>query len=399
MTHVGFASKKITPPLGTSLAGYGLQPNRRATGVSDDLYARAVVFDDAAIVVCDIISISKDIVAAARAQIERKAKITTALIAATHSHTAPTASFMRQWGDLEPPYVRSLPDLISDVVAEAALNRKESELLFGTAPCPGVAVNRVHKDGPIDHEVRTLQVKGGTLVNFACHPTTYHYNSTCLSADFPGVMCRHIERETGGFAMFLQGCCGDINPEGFWKGPDYVQRHGTDLAKAALGSKGTPVTGPVRAASTVVHLPIDWEGARQEATDYLMHRNVRKDHEWLLASDFMREWSVETLAWPKQETLATEVQAIAVGDAVFVGLPGEIYTFVSQAIRKRSPFAHTWTLGYANDNIGYVPEPRDYQEGTYAAYMTPKLYGFLTFRPNVGEVLIGATHELLSRLR
>lgn len=63
MIRTGFASRKITPPLGVALAGYGLKPERRAASVHDDLFARAVVFDDgqtpAALVTCDIISLSR----------------------------------------------------------------------------------------------------------------------------------------------------------------------------------------------------------------------------------------------------------------------------------------------------------------------------------------------------
>ncbi len=400
--NVGFAARKITPPLGTSLAGYGLMPNRRAASVHDDLWVRAAVFDDAAIVVLDIISISSEIVSLARQAIEKRAGLKQALIAATHSHTAPTASFMRQWGDLEPAYIRTLPGIIADAVAEACQKKRPSEVSIGGHRCPGIAVNRVHPDAPVDDEARALFVRtdgklAGVLANFACHPVCPPMDSTYVSADFPGVFCREIERQTGAFPMFLQGCCGDINPEGFVKGMDYAQKHGLDLAQAVLTAERRPIDGRLRIASATVELPLDVEGARREAEEYLALGKTRKDHEWLTPSTFLRDWAVETLSRPAHATMTAEIQAVSIGDWTLVALPGEIYTFVSTEIRKRRPGA--WTLGYANGNVGYIPEPRDYAEGTYAAYMTPKLYGFLTFRPTVGEALIDGAVRVLEKLK
>ena len=57
--RLGTAAVKITPPLGTPMAGYYLQ--RGSQGVLDDLYAKAVVLDDgktmAALVACDLIGL------------------------------------------------------------------------------------------------------------------------------------------------------------------------------------------------------------------------------------------------------------------------------------------------------------------------------------------------------
>ena len=42
---IGYASVDITPELGVELSGYGWFPERKAEGVLDNLYARAVVFE------------------------------------------------------------------------------------------------------------------------------------------------------------------------------------------------------------------------------------------------------------------------------------------------------------------------------------------------------------------
>ena len=62
--RVGAASATVNPADGTYLAGYG--QDRGSTGVHDDLYAKAVVFDDGntavALVVIDSIGVQYDTV-------------------------------------------------------------------------------------------------------------------------------------------------------------------------------------------------------------------------------------------------------------------------------------------------------------------------------------------------
>src|SRR5205085_1249013 len=64
--------------------------------------------------------------------------------------------------------------------------------------------------------------------------------------------------------------------------------------------------------------------------------------------------------------LQVEVQVIALGkDVVWVSLPGEIFVELGLAIKKRSPFAHTFLVELANESVGYVPDRRSYAEGNY----------------------------------
>ena len=97
--RVGAAAVPINPPLGIALAGY--YHERGSEGVLDDIFAKATVLDDgrtrAAIVVCDLISMPKWIVAEARQIIESQTGIPgiNVLIAATHTHTAP--ELVRDW--------------------------------------------------------------------------------------------------------------------------------------------------------------------------------------------------------------------------------------------------------------------------------------------------------------
>ncbi|MBR6586816.1 MAG: hypothetical protein IKK82_05270, partial [Kiritimatiellae bacterium] len=49
-----------------------------------------------------------------------------------------------------------------------------------------------------------------------------------------------------------------------------------------------------------------------------------------------------------------EVQAVAIGDVCFVGLPGEVVTEIGLEIKWNSPFARTFPAYLATGYIGYV---------------------------------------------
>ena len=91
--RVGAAAVVITPATGTPLAGY--YAVRSADSVHDDIYAKAMVFEQdgskAALVVCDLLTMPRSVVDEARQQIEMQTGITPdrVMISATHSHTAP----------------------------------------------------------------------------------------------------------------------------------------------------------------------------------------------------------------------------------------------------------------------------------------------------------------------
>src|ERR1035437_5844450 len=85
---IGAASVKITPPVGASMAGYYYE--RGVDKIHDDLYAKALVIEKdgskIAIVECDLVGISADIVAVVRKLVEKSVGIDAAhvMIGATH---------------------------------------------------------------------------------------------------------------------------------------------------------------------------------------------------------------------------------------------------------------------------------------------------------------------------
>ena len=101
---------------------------------------------------------------------------------------------------------------------------------------------------------------------------------------------------------------------------------------------------------------------------------------------------LETLDKQDQPLLA-EVQVIALSDDVaVVALPGEIFVELGLALKKASPFKHTFIAELSNGSIGYIPNREAYPQGNYEIVSARGEAGS-------GEKLIETALKLLSEVK
>ncbi len=417
MLKLGLATRKVTPEMGVALAGYGLKPERTVQSVMDDLFARAIVFDDGsrkvALASVDVCLVSAALVQNIRARVQAEAGIApdAVMISATHSHSTPTALFLRNWGTMNAAFIGMLERQIGDAIIEASKSTSPVEIGVGSATVSGVAHNRVHKDGPVDETLRVLAAREPqsklrlACAHYTCHPVVMPIDIRFASADFPGRLVRDVEKDhPGASAAFFQGALGDINPIRVWQGVDAAQDIGRTLASATrqvIEGITYSSAATLNCAVESCALPLNLEHARREAHAFLFEHKHPKHHGNLAAQGLLRDWATEMLgiiASKPPETLTIEIQALRVGDAAIVAIPAEPYTFIADAIRKASPFAHTWVLATTNGGVGYITEPRDYEEETYGALMVPKILGLPPFQPHAWEAVVASAGRALMRL-
>ena len=84
------------------------------------------------------------------------------------------------------------------------------------------------------------------------------------------------------------------------------------------------------------------------------------------------------------------LSAIAVGDVVFAGVPGEPFTDVGRAIKERSPYAVTLPTSCTNGREGYFPT--DFTEGSYEAATS-------RFKSDTAGRIIGGFNELIGSFK
>ena len=408
--RAGAAAVRITPDKPTPLAGY--YNTRIPTNTHDELQAKAIVLEQdgtrAALVVCDLLTLSRDVVERTREIVSRTTDVPGAnvMISATHTHTGPlldnkssrnitdssSAEVIRE-------YTAALSAKIAEAVrlAEAALqparisasHEQEDHLAFnrrffmkdGTVGWNAGKLNTniVRVAGPIDPDVAVLYFDTpraaaiGTYVNFAMHPDTV--GGLEFSADYPGALSRLLSeyKGTNMVTVFANGACGNLNHvdvqwAGAQKGHTEAARLGTVLASHVFKAYTRlqslePQT--LRVRSEMVKLPLpelkpgDVETARAIAAG-IGTTNAPKFLEQVSA------FKVLDVAAREGKPQEVEVQVIALGDNLaWVSLPGEIFVELGLEIKKKSPFRHTIIAELANGSIGYIPNKEAYDQGNY----------------------------------
>ena len=95
----------------------------------------------------------------------------------------------------------------------------------------------------------------------------------------------------------------------------------------------------------------------------------------------------------KNIPLEADVQVISFCDDVaIVALPGEIFVELGLAIKKASPFKHTFIAELANGSIGYVPNHEAYPQGNYEVVSARGAAG-------TGETITGTALKLLNEVK
>jgi hypothetical protein len=433
--RVGAAAVVITPPLDTPLAGY--YSLRGADGVLDDLFSKALVLEcdgvRAAVVVCDLVSLPRRTVVAARKLVEQRTGIpaTHVLISATHTHTGPvifreSARDQLDGGgsELGLRYSESLPELIARSVAEAngklaparlaaAVGREEHlshnrrfHLRDGTVGWnpPKLSPQIVRPAGPIDPDVGVLTFNTpqgkpvATFVNFAMHPDTV--GGTKISADFPGALARTLAGVRGQEALtvFANGACGNLNHRDIqWadpqKGPAEANRLGAVLAGAVCRtlSQLKPLPpGVLKVRSEIVKLPLPPISDADVAEAREVVKRVNDPKTKFL--DKVKAYKMIDVAAQAGKPQEVEVQVIALGDQVaWVSLPGEIFVELGLAVKNGSRFPYTMIAELANGSVGYIPNKSAYAEGNYEVVNARCAEGS-------GEMLVDMALRLLNEL-
>ena len=143
--RAGAAASNVTPPLGSSLSGS--MRDRTAAHIRDELHARCLVLDDGAariaLVLVDNCLIPRHVFDTAKGLIEKETGIPAdhILMAATHSHTTPTATHIFQ-SEPNTDYLPFLERRIADGVRRAVNNLEPARIAWGSGGLPGEVFNR-----------------------------------------------------------------------------------------------------------------------------------------------------------------------------------------------------------------------------------------------------------------
>ena len=448
--QAGYAQVNINPPLGIGICGYYIP--RYAKGILDDLEAGALALScgDRQIVLISVdnCGISQEQVNCYCGLIEQATglKKENIFLAATHTHTAgflsPTNAFEVDEKVIK-RYSEFFGERLVDVVKLALADLKPAKMgyIVGQAPervayirryrmkdgttmtCPPINDPNIdHAIGILDQRVNVLRFdrEGGhsvVLVNYGLHADTV--NGELISADWPGVMRRTIEKTLDGTkCLFIAGAMGDVGStnvhpkagdmndteisfDNEMKSPGMARFVGRALAGTVLQvyDKAAYVeVNRINVLHSVIAVPANVPKPEQLALahKYKELHDAGRDEEIPYTGMELSTVVAEALRMCRMEKGPEKyylgLMGIQLGSVALIGIPGQPFTEAGMAIKDTEGWDMILPCTQTNGSEGYFPMQSAFDEGGYEARTSP-------YQSGVAEAIIGCAKELLCSIR
>ncbi len=244
---VGTSRCLLTPQKEFYLIGYRSE-NRMypATGVHDDIYANALLFDDgqeeAFIFSADFLEFEEEMAEEVKTIMNERYGINRdcVLLMATHNHSS-IVSYHKGWytHKFDEVYYNHLINLIMKCYEECKFNEKNAKAKYGKKEILGYFGNRNHPGQPADNEVIVVKFYDENnepfagLVNWAVHSTVISADNTYLTAELAGNVSKKLDEYFGFTPAMVVGAAGDCSNRNERQGNDFkeLERVSTALAK------------------------------------------------------------------------------------------------------------------------------------------------------------------------
>lgn len=417
----GYSKKCINPPLGAPIVGY--YETRTVKGYLDDLFVRALAFDDgekkAVIISADLCLLSPKYIKEMKETVTRKTAIEceAIFINCSHTHTGPVigkdfASDLRSSQE----YDEFLVESVGQVALEAVNDLEDSRVFVAENQAKGisfvrryrmkngyVATNPGVENPEIDHPlatpnetvkvVRIEREKGKDicLFNFGTHPDTV--GGEYISADWMGYACENLENQLPNVnALFLLGPQGDVNHvnvapseqekklskidfDGVPRGIEHTKFMAKVLSNAVLSvyDKAESVTtDKISYLQKEIRLPSNQDNSKLEQSLKIVEiynsgrANELPYKEMELTTAVAEARRIVGLS-KGPDSFPFLLSVIKLGELVFAGIGGEPFTEIGKRIEKQSPFKNTIVSCLTNNSGGYIPTSKAYDEGGYEA--------------------------------
>jgi len=394
--EVGVSVADITPDVTrycVPMAGYGARLGKPSTGVHDPLHANVLYFRDGetqmALITCDLRSITPEF----KTQIVEKSAgqgftRDNVFISASHTHAGPSMYpekfWQLQFGVYDPEIVEIMSTAVAGALADAVRNAAPARVGFGEGMADGFTRNRrweydtearaaAGEEPAVDPTVWVMRVDSmegeprALLVNFATHPTILGADNMLITAEWPGVLQRELEKSfPGAHVLYTNGAVGDQAPSGAVgaDGFEKIRDFGTRLAGIAA-----EIARDIKAEAGV---PVGFSRITPDLPEFVFTENARKRYGTYLDA------ALEAL--PRK----AEIHLVRIGSVALVGLPGEPILEVGQAVERTvaaQGFGKVVVVGLASDYIGYIVNEKEYAHGGYEvdsrSYYGPGLGTFI----------------------
>lgn len=442
---ISTAKVDISPPVGTPLAGYGVDTPRLSTGSNAPLYVRCTVLWDGGspnvIATADTLVVTRAMNQAVRARVlPLMAPLGGAnsdfVLTATHTHNSgavgdelvPQIAYNIAPATPEMAAITAYTQAVEDALVLAVQNALGAPQIACTLDYQLAAQSfSFNREGLpyVETAVPVLCARSlsgallAVLFGYGCHPVAAGAQ-TLSDPDYPGVACALIEA-SGAFAHFLTGAAGDQDPPGD-RSFAPAATLGQGLGQAVLTASATlgrAVAGPIRTAYRDLTLPLDITNTAANLAA------VRADFASRAAdtilSGYVRRHAAAMMGQIDAGTFATfvplPVQVWTLDGLLFALTGGELVSGYAVYLRNRhGGAAGIWASGYGNEIPCYIPSLELLQSGGALQYAcgwyadfpgigggAMTVYGQLAHFPrtpatdavNVEKIILGALEAML----
>jgi hypothetical protein len=315
-------------------------------------------------------------------------------VAATHAHHAPeilgeeyvdnrhqverlikgcSEAIESCMADLEPARIGW-----GDVAVASAINRFQ----WRTG---GEAVKRVDRRVDLLRICHPDGTHRGLLWHYAAHPTVALRADYLISRDYYGEVNDIVGEALGGFCMFMQGACANINLTVHERSFEKVHHHATHIAdrilqvapsiEAAdaveLDSDAVEIDSPITSRIAQIEADSDPGEVRDyfQSLDRMTVDHTRRGEEFA-ALQAMRRRAHRLRLWedfiiPGRSCERVRLQTFRIGDRLGLTIPGEPFVELQLELQRAFPDHRAMVFGYANGHIGYIPDPDSFETETY----------------------------------
>lgn len=430
---IGIARRDITPPFGIYGPVWGFSTHDGSSrGTHKPIFATALVFSTQAankpmVIVGVDLGTTGDLTGLEDEWIRKDVSaqldipLSHLMLASSHTHGAPWAYRSRvdfPGGDLIEGYLNLLKSAILEASREAIETAENCIITFKSGRCD-LAKNRNLADpanpsryltgfNPANQFItddtvmvgRITRVSDnsikGTVINYACHPTTLGGENRLVSPDFIGGMRDVMEAHTDdAICLFLQGASGDLAPAfQYVEDTSIADRHGHQLGFAGLSTltgmyppgqrleyirpiesgaplaywepRSYPIPDNHSINYEVVGLPSkDWPSVGE------LDSQLEVESDFRIRERLIRKKTIANFTQGKDE-IPTQVFAWTFGNLIFVAISCEMDVAWQKEVRAAFPGYSVIAITAVNYSaIGYIVREELCDLNLYQAWQPP----------------------------
>jgi hypothetical protein len=421
---IGVAQVDITPPVGIYSRNWGAAKQDVAEGIHQPLMLTCITFQSSP-KEKPLVLIAADLGGWKNSGDEwiLRSKLLKALVIEppqlmfcfSHTHAGPSLSqddSTKPGGEYIASYLRDLQESAFRAAQNALFSAAPAVLTWHYGTCK-MATNRDLPDldnnrfvvgfNPEKNADDTLLVGRitdeqnriiGTIVNYACHPTTLAWDNRLISPDYVGSMRELVESNTKAPSLFLQGASGELAPAEQYTGDiEIAEKNGRQLGYSVMATLESMLAPKMELSfSRVVEsgAPLAvWKQTTYQPSSELsaemvevkfnlkplpslmeIEQQYRDCEDRVMKERLLRKRGVRK-AVGDGEIAQMPLWVWRLGDSFLIGQPNEAYSeFQEQLRRQLSPKAIA-VMNIVNGGVGYLPPHELYGKDIYQVWQTP----------------------------